>query len=266
MIGLRLASFLAALLATLLAALLETGVARADPATDPAQLGPTWEQALVAVPGPDGQTRRIPTAELPAYLAANPARPIVVYAHGCSGLGRMGRTASRLYSAHGYVFVAPDSFARPVKPVSCAPARLQGGLPRAVLGWRHAEIDHALTRLRGLSRAPVVLAGHSEGGIAVATYRGQPVTARVIEGWGCHAGWPEYRGLNAPTREPVLSLVGAGDPWFQHPALQGDCGAFMDGNDQSIVFRAPDRRHRRHWLTRDPTVFRLITGFLATYL
>jgi hypothetical protein len=37
--------------------------------------------------------------------------------------------------------------------------------------------------------------GHSEGAIAVATLDAPPVAARIIEGWTCHAGWPEYRGL-----------------------------------------------------------------------
>ncbi len=241
----------------------------ADSGNDPAELARTWQHALVYVPSAPGKSRRIKTADLPGILQRTKNPKIVLYAHGCSGIINIGRDDGKFYAAHGFIFVAPDSFARRNKPVSCRPALHQGGLHRAVLAWRQAEIANALTRLRampGMSQAPIALIGHSEGGITVATYRGQPVTVRVIEGWTCHAGWPEYHGLKAPPREPVLSLVGENDPWFRLPVLKGDCGAFMDGNDRSIVFRKPNRLHNQHWLSIHPPVRRIILEFLAQYM
>jgi hypothetical protein len=104
--------------------------------------------------------------------------------------------------------------------------------------------------------------GHSEGGIAVATAPLPGLAARVIEGWGCHAGWPEYRGLAAPESEPVLALVASDDPWFRSPVLSGDCGDWMDGNDESLVFEPPGYLHRRHWLSFDRDVQRIVIDFL----
>lgn len=237
--------------------------AAGGPATDPAELSPTWGQAFVLVPDGRGRARRLDTSDLAGYLAQNATARIVLYAHGCDGIGHKGRAAGRFYARNGYVFVAPDSFARPGKIASCRPLQRQGGLHREVLAWRHAEIDHALTQLRRITPRAVALAGHSEGGITVATYRGRPVAARIVEGWTCHAGWPEYRGLNAPAHEPVLSLVAQDDPWFQIAALRGDCGPFMDGNDRSVVFRAPDPLHRSHWLIKDARVQKIVLAFLS---
>jgi hypothetical protein len=96
------------------------------------------------------------------------------------------------------------------------------GMHREVLTWRHAEADFALARawtLPGGHKRPPVLMDFSEGAIATATYAGQPVDARGIEDWTCHAGLPEYRGLNAPAGEAVLALLAEDDPWFTAPAL-----------------------------------------------
>ena len=238
----------------------------ADTGNDPAELLRTWQNAVVYVPSKPGKARRITTADLPRFVQRSDNPKLVLYAHGCSGIVDIGRAAGKFYAANGFIFVAPDSFARRDKPVSCRPALYQGGLHRAVLAWRQAEISNALTRLRalpGLAYAPIALIGHSEGGITVATYRGLPVTTRVIEGWTCHAGWPEYHGLGAPPREPVLSLVGADDPWFQLPSLKGDCGAFMDGNDRSYVFRKPSPLRNKHWLSKDPRVQQIILKFIT---
>ncbi len=131
---------------------------------------------------------------------------------------------------------------------------------------------HAFDRisaLPALQNVPVVLMGHSQGAITTATIENLPVAARVIEGWTCHAGWPEYRGLAAPPGQPVLALVGENDPWFQSYVLKGDCGAFMKENmeggtaSRSIVYRAPHYLNAKHWLSGDSDVQREILDFLG---
>ena len=107
--------------------------------------------------------------------------------------------------------------------------------------------------------------GHSEGAIAVATVAGLPVSARVVEGWTCHAGWPEYRGLNAPSGEPVLALVGENDPWFKLSILHDDCGAFMHGGlPRSIVYKASNYLSGKHSLSSDTDVQRKILPFIES--
>jgi len=231
----------------------------ADTGADSGELARTYEGSLVYVPGEQGATQ-IDVSELPAYLAD--ASRAVLWMHGCSGIIEIAHVAGRMYAGAGYVFVAPDSFARADKPQSCRPEVPEGGLHRAVLGWRQAEAGYALAQMRALTDAPIVLAGHSEGAIAAATFTGAPVAARVIEGWTCNAGWPEYAGLRAPAAEAVLSLIGKRDPWYRLPVLRGDCGEFMDGNDRSVVFRAPDPLFDQHWTSGDADVQALILEFL----
>ncbi|MGD9862638.1 MAG: hypothetical protein AB7S99_05440 [Pseudodonghicola sp.] len=236
-------------------------------APEAAEVRRTWDAALVFAPAatPAGY-RRLTTAELAGALDTAAPRALVVYAHGCDGLSDISSSTGRFLAQAGFLVVAPDSYARAEKPVSCDPGIPRGGLHRAVLGWRQAEMRFAAERLRALAPdLPLVLMGQSEGAITTATIRDLPAAARVIEGWTCHAGWPEYRGLDAPADQPVLSLLGENDPWFRAPALHGDCGAFMTGPaHRSIVYRAPAARARKHWLSGDAAVQAEIVQFLLS--
>jgi dienelactone hydrolase len=195
-------------------------------------------------------------------------RTVVVYLHGCDGIGAVGAKAADLLASAGHLVLVPDSFARRDKPASCDPVLQRAGLHREVLGWRHAEARFAIAQARALpagDRRPLVLMGFSEGAIAVATYDGDAVDALVIEGWTCHAAWPEYRGLKAPAEQPVLALSAQDDPWFMAAALRGDCGAFMGPPSawrQSIVFRAPHPAASQHDLLWHPDARRALLGFL----
>ncbi len=112
--------------------------------------------------------------------------------------------------------------------------------------------------------------GLSQGGVTTATLKeeGRPVNARIIEGWGCHAGWTEYKGLNAAPGQPVLALVAANDPWFRADYLQGDCGAFMDDADasgsRSVVFREGPLQYK-HALLESADVQAIVRDFLARH-
>jgi dienelactone hydrolase len=263
--GLARTAALAALLAMPMA-----GAGAADTGDDPAELRRTWDAAWVFMPDDDVKGyQRLLGAQLAAALAARQAPlPVVVYAHGCTGLDETAAETGRFLARAGYLVVAPDGFARIDKPVSCRPVGHRGGLHRAVLGWRQAEVRSAIGRVRalpGVDAGRVYLMGFSEGGITAATMTGAPVRARVVEGWTCHAGWPEYRGLKAPPGEPVLALVAEKDPWFQIPELRGDCGRFMKDrpHSRSVVYGPPGFLHTRHWLSFDAAVQDVILGFLV---
>lgn len=241
---------------------------------DPAELARTWRHAWVFVPlAASAGYERVTTGRLRELLRRRTRPlPVVVYAHGCAGLNEIAARTGRFLARAGYLVIQPDGFARRIKPISCVPADHRGGLHRAVLGWRHAEVRYAMRKTHVLPEVrddALFLMGLSEGGIAVATLHREPepVAGRVIEGWTCHAGWPEYRGLGAPQDEPVLALVGADDPWFRLPVLRGDCGEYMQGRPQSrsIVFRAPNYLHDKHWLSFDPGVQGTIVRFLERY-
>ena len=239
-------------------------------AADDADLLRTWQRAFVVVPGEAGLIRGWIEDIDERLPGTPPPRPTVIYLHGCAGLGRISHDAAKLLAEAGYAVIMPDSFAREHKPKSCDPARLVGGFHRGVLGWRQAEANQAIRKARRLAWVDadnVFLWGFSEGGTTAAMVTGEPVNARIVEGWTCHAGWGEYRGLRAPAEEPVLALLGAEDPWFRPPFLQGDCSAFMEdrSNRESIVYERPNFLATKHHLSWHPEVQRLILDFLAEH-
>ena len=242
-------------------------------AEDPKELERTWQAAWIFLPDtrPDGY-RRISAEDLPDALAAlEEPLPAVVYAHGCGGHFMATTVTGGFLARAGFLVVGPDSFARQDKPKSCDVSLKLGGLHRGVLAWRQAEVGYAIDKVLSLPSVredAVFLMGFSEGGITTATFKGRPLAGRVIEGWTCHAGWPEYRGLRAPVDEPVLALVAANDPWFQHPLLRGDCGTFLAGRQDatSVVVEAPPLLAVSHWLSKDPGIQEQIAAFLIDHI
>ena len=245
--------------------------ASAQPSVD-AEVARTFENGRVHAQI-DGALREMKVSQAIALLSNAPARSFrgaVVYLHGCDGVNDLSVKTADLLATQGYVVFVPDSFARTNKPVSCEPSRYLSGLHREVLSWRHAEADYALRRVKNLPSidpSKIVLMGLSEGAITAATYVGEAVAGRVIEGWTCHAGWPEYRGLWAPPDEPALTLTSQDDPWFQQPELRGNCGAFIASPSalrSSIVFRAPHPAASQHDLMWNADARQLVIDFLDT--
>jgi dienelactone hydrolase len=242
----------------------------AGPQAD-AELARTFDRGLVHL-RIDGATRSQKIVDaLPLLRTLDPStfRATVVYLHGCDGVNAITTRTADLLAASGYLVFVPDSFARTSKPVSCDVGRFEGGLHREVLGWRHAEAGYALRQVKALPSvdpARIFLMGLSEGAIATATYSGEPLAGRIIEGWTCHAGWPEYRGLAAPPGEPLLALSSENDPWFQDLALRGDCAEYLGPPSplrRSIVFRPPHPAASQHDLMWNLDARRLVLDFLA---
>ncbi len=255
--------------AALVLALLALG---ACAASDPAELERTWSRAKVRVPDAAGAIRT--TMRSLGETPQGVAFPTVIYMHGCAGFWAGTSRRLDMLAAHGFAAIAPDSFARTHKPVSCDANAHRGGLHRGVLGMRLSEARHALRKARELDWVDtenLFLMGLSEGGNTVARLSEDPppVNARVIEGWTCHAGWPEYRGLSSYEGQPVLSLVATGDPWFQSQWTRGHCGSFMGDREatgsRSVVF-SEGRLKYRHELLEDRQARRIVMDFLKAHL
>jgi len=92
--------------------------------------------------------------------------------------------------------------------------------------------------------------------------------ARIVEGWTCHAGYPEYWGLAAPKSEPVLSLSSDEDPWFTMAVLKGDCGAFMNKHNGSkaVVWHQPHPLATEHFQLWHPDAMREALSFLRAHM
>jgi dienelactone hydrolase len=193
-------------------------------------------------------------------LPAGSKAPVVVYAHGCTGLDNFA-FLERIAQA-GFVVVAPNSFARRYRPLQCDPVTQTGGRNLFVYDFRLAEIAFALDKLwlrQWVDWERMLLVGTSEGGVAAALYRGNEFQGRVITQWTC-AGAPHVAGIAAPLSEPILAVRSSVDPWYG-PENAGDCQDSFGQrlNSRSYVVEGPVG----HNVLSEPAVVELIAEFLV---
>ena len=239
---------------------------------DPKELSLPWLNALVRIPKTNGEISR---GEMKDFLNSdethNKKYKTIIYLHGCSGIWSGSAKRIDFFANNGYAVIAPASMARQKYAQSCDTAISKGGLYRSVLKIRLIDAEHAVIQAKKLDWVDInniFLVGHSEGGITTARYspksKAASVTARVIEGWTCNAGWDEYRGVNSPFNEPILSIVAKYDPWFQADHLRGDCGQFINENmfSKSVVIENDPILSKKHGIMHDPKVRKITLDFL----
>lgn len=124
--------------------------------------------------------------------------PAVIYMHGCAGIWSGTHYRMKLMADLGFLVVAPASFAREKYAQSCDPKTHTGKPFRSVLSLRQNDAAFAIQQVRNLpyvDQDTVIPMGLSQGGNTASTYQarsaGTKVTHRTIEGWTCHAGWPD---------------------------------------------------------------------------
>lgn len=242
---------------------------------DPDELERTWMAAIVRVPAGPGRSTRATTEDLERQTAATGQKlPTVIYLHGCSGIWSGTHQRIRFLAENGFLVIAPASLARDVYPRSCNVETREGGLFRGTVVLRKNDAGYAIEKARQLSSVDadnIVLMGFSEGALTTVLFEPQNerqfVRARVAEGWTCHAGWLEYKGVRAREGEPVLTLVGENDPWYQDQWTKGDCTPFLDpeNGSRSIVYRDEKLKHRHGLLDVDP-VREDVLGFLKEHV
>ncbi len=214
---------------------------------NPQELERVWQASFVRVPTEDGEPIKSTIATLdPASLVGVKKLPTVIYLHGCSGFWPGTIRRLDFLAENGFAVIAPPSFAREKYTQSCDIYRHTGGFYRDTIKIRQNDAGNTIEKAKQLpwvDENNVFLLGLSEGGITTATFSAkndkQFVNARVVEGWTCNASWKEYHGVNAPKSEPVLTLLGSKDPWFQNPYTDGECTGLLDKNNgsKSIVYR-----------------------------
>jgi len=227
----------------------------------------TWSQAIVALPplaAPEALMTRMGLPEMADRLGQLPADtklPVVVYLHGCTGIGNFD-LLHRIAQA-GFAVVAPDSFARTWRPRQCDPETLTGGYNLFVYDFRLAEVAYALDRLwhaPWADRNRMVLVGSSEGAVAAALYRGDEFRGRVVAQWTCF-GAPHVTGISAPPAEPVFALVGAEDPWYTANRGQS-CAQFLAGRPTSSSHVVEGAGKPEHEVLAEPAVQQMVVEFL----
>ncbi len=222
---------------------------------DAEELQRVWQAALVRIPEGKDKYLAATMATLNEQNINQAARyPTVIYLHGCTGVWEGTYTRIDLLARNGYAVIAPVSFARKKYPKSCEPETRRAGFYRGTLKMRQYDADYAIKKAKALpwvDSGNVFLMGFSQGGIVTATLASTSghtsLRARIVEGWTCHAGWSEYKGVNAPESEPVLTLVGVNDPWFQNPWTRGDCSSWVNGDNGSMsIIYTDDPSDRQH--------------------
>lgn len=241
---------------------------------DPAELERPWLAARVRIPRPGGGYISTTMKELNSGSHSIAGSwPTVIYLHGCTGVWSGTYTRINFLARNGYAVIAPVSFARKKYPRSCNPDRHQGGLYRPTLYMRQNDAGYAISQAKALPWVDddnIFLMGLSEGGITTATFFSaspeQSVRARIVEGWTCRSGWPEYSGLSAPDNEPVLTLVGSKDPWFQDRWTKGDCTKFVapSNGSRSVVY-STGYLSTRHELLESKEVQDTVLDFLEQH-
>jgi dienelactone hydrolase len=243
--------------------------------SDPAEMQRTWDAALVRIPGIDTKIRKFSMHELTETSFPKQTKyPTVIYLHGCSGVWQGTYRRIDFLATNGFAVIAPLSFARKKYPQSCDTRTYRGGLYRPTLKMRLFDAGFAIRNAKRLSWVDsnnVFLMGLSQGGITTATFHSKDsaasVNARIVEGWTCNSDWEEYQGINAPKGEPVLTLVGERDPWFQRPVTKGDCGEFLNtkNGSHSVVFRT-NPLGSRHELLEFKEVQQTVLKFLQDHI
>jgi dienelactone hydrolase len=179
-------------------------------------------------------------------------RPLIVFMHGCGGLGGDDMTYIAYFRKLGYVTVAMAHLARGVS-TSCGTLNAHG--------YRIEEIDIILDKVKDwkwVDRSKMVLVGYSQGGIATALYSGDAFKGKVIFGWACATlNRNEFDGVRGNV--PTLSINGARDEWV--PVSR--CGEFLDGRPGS---RAIVLDGVGHYVMGDPRAQEETRKFLADIL
>ncbi len=242
--------------------------------SDPQELERVWQASEVLLLQPGASFRFVRIGDLEAEEIPG-VYPAVIYLHGCAGLGPAAYSRMYYLAEQGYAVIAPDSFAREKYPQSCNPYSRASGMYRGTLPLRQRDLAYVIARageLGWVDADRMALFGVSEGGLVAATY-GSPqgkgaLKARVIEGWTCQSrGWPEYRGINAPASQPVLTLVAKYDPWYQNVWTRGDCSEFVNRSNgsRSVVYSEGEIAYGHALFEHEP-VQNLIGEFLGARL
>ena len=179
--------------------------------------------------------------------------PVVLFLHGSSGLGlkAIGEW-QRWLAGLGVASVAPDSFALPDRLTYTSP--IDRATYERIHALRSSEIAPMLDALRAVpwvDPARIVLAGTSEGSVAVARHPGDGFAGRLIYTWSCEDNYFVDGARTAPAPAlPVLNIISSTDPyfsssngWLDRPHAQGHCGAALAAHPRATIVLIPGAPH-----------------------
>jgi hypothetical protein len=117
----------------------------------------------------------------------------------------------------------------------------------------------------------MVLAGTSEGAVAVARYAGHEFAGRIIYSWSCEDNYfVRGHGTVLPPQVPVLNVISSSDPffspsnaWLANPVARGHCGDALKGAKNASIVLIPGAPHT---LINLPQARHATAGFIADVL
>lgn len=183
-----------------------------------------------------------------------PAAPILLFAHGSSGIGAPLKAFARFVSSLGWSFLAPDSFVFPDRITYSSPVSRENY--ERVHAMRSQELDYAA---RHLDEAPgfsgrYAVAGTSEGGVAAARFtapEGRRESGRILFSWPVEDNYHVVsHQTHIPDDVPVLNIMSAEDkyfsranPWLANPDALGHAGRTLAHHPQTSILLIPGAPH-----------------------
>ena len=177
----------------------------------------------------------------------------VLFLHGSSGLGLKAIGEWQLWLASlGVASMAPDSFALPDRITYTSP--IATDIYEHIHSLRASEIRAGLSALQKTTWANpnrLILAGASEGAVAVARYPGREFAARIVYSWSCEPNYFVTAPRNAfEADEPVLNIISSVDPyfspsnpWLGNPAARGHCADALKDDKRAVIVLIPGAPH-----------------------
>lgn len=203
--------------------------------------------------------------------------PVVVFVHGSSGVAPAIKEWQKWLAEHlGIASIAADSMQLQGRMTYKSP--IAKADYEKVHGMRAAELAATVQALPALAWADsqhVVLAGTSEGAVAVARYRAAPGAlaekGRLIFSWSCEDNYHvQSHQTHIPATLPVLNTMSSTDvyfsqanPWLGNPRALGHCGTALADNKVSSVLLIPGAPHT---LFNLPQARQATEGFLRAQL
>jgi hypothetical protein len=198
--------------------------------------------------------------------------PVVIFLHGSSGLNLKAIAAWQQWrSTLGNACLASDSFALPARLTYSSPIDKQ--IYERIHALRTSEIQYAHAAVKSAAwadQARIVLAGTSEGAVAVARSGDPGFAARMIFSWSCEDNYfVERHATFVNPDQPILNVISAVDPffspgnsWLGNASATGHCAAAFSAARRAAIVLIPGA----HTLINLPLVRAFSRAFLEEAL
>ena len=195
-----------------------------------------------------------PLKDFPKKKIRLEAEPLVLFAHGSSGIGEPLKAFGRWLASFGIGFLCPNSFVLKDRITYTSPVSRDDYERIHVM--RSAELANAAARLTEVPGfdGRYIVAGTSEGGVAAARFQapqGQAECARMIFSWPCEDNYHVAAHRTAiPQDMPVLNVMSAADKffsqansWLDNPLALGHAGRTLANHTDASIVLIPGAPH-----------------------